>query len=297
MSKLLFYLVFFCFVVVNSCSAHATDATVEVPVEQVSILLKGGTIIKGVILEQQTDKMLVRTREGLEINIDQGSIVSITPLHGRFIGDEFVHYDPNYTRLLFGPTGRPLKKGEGYFADYYVFFPSISYGFTDRFSLMAGMSLFPGVGFGKQVKYFAPRYAVHQSKNSATSVGFLNLLVNGNNSAGIAFASHTRGKVDKSFTAAIGFGYLKEESESVDFSELPIIMLGGNIRINNYTAFITENWLPMGFDLGLKQYPFTVALRFFSDNMAVDLGAILIGELVEDGLPIPWLSFVYNFDK
>ena len=33
--------------------------------------------------------------------------------------------NPNRTRLYIGPTGNMLPKGEGYFADMYVFFPSV----------------------------------------------------------------------------------------------------------------------------------------------------------------------------
>lgn len=290
----------FILIFTSACIAFPTVAeettNVPVPDEQVSITLSGGSNIKGVILEESDSALVIRTREGLDLTVPRDTIVAINPLHGRFAGSDFYRYDPNYSRLLFGPTGRALKKGHGYFSDYYIFFPGISYGVTDRFSFMAGMSLIPGINLGEQLKYFAPRYGIYQSENAATSVGFLNIMMEMENSAGIAFASHTIGKIDKSFTAAVGFGYLKEKGESVDFSESPIIMLGGNIRLTNYMAFVTENWFPTGFDLDLKYYPLTFALRFFNDDMAVDLGAIVVGELIQDGIPIPWLSFVYNFD-
>ena len=43
--------------------------------------------------------------------------------------------NPNSTRLLFAPTGQMLKKGEGYFSDYELFFPGVAYGVTDNFSI------------------------------------------------------------------------------------------------------------------------------------------------------------------
>jgi hypothetical protein len=45
--------------------------------------------------------------------------------------------DPNYSRLLFAPTGRPLKKGDGYFSDYEVLFPGLAVGLTDHVSQAA----------------------------------------------------------------------------------------------------------------------------------------------------------------
>jgi len=58
---------------------------------------------------------------------------------------------------------------------------------------------------------------------------------------------------------------------------------------------VTENWLITGSNFDLAKQPFAVALRFFGEHIAVDAGLILIGELLDEGLPIPLLSFVYNF--
>ena len=112
-------------------------------------------------------------------------------------------------------------------------------------------------------------------------------------SAGIAFAVGSIGEQDKSFTAGVGLGYTKEEGEEFEFAEHPILMLGGNIRLSNSIALVSENWFIIGEDLGLGQQPFGIAIRFFGDRIAADVGLILIGEVLEEGFPIPWLSFVY----
>ncbi len=59
----------------------------------------------------------------------------------------------NHTRLLFSPTGRPLGKGQGYFSDHYVVFPSVAYGLTDNLSIGAGMSVVPGMSLDEQLLY------------------------------------------------------------------------------------------------------------------------------------------------
>ncbi|MCK4639836.1 MAG: hypothetical protein KAU06_00725 [Candidatus Marinimicrobia bacterium] len=41
--------------------------------------------------------------------------------------------------------------------------------------------------------------------------------------------------------------------------------------------------------------PFSVAPRFFGEHIAVDVGSIIMFEILEEGFPIYWLSFVYNF--
>jgi len=261
----------------------------EVEDLQKRIELRGGSVLNGHIIREEEDKITIRTLDG-EIVVKRDSVISIQALDET---NEIIS-DPKSTRLLFSPTGRALKKGSGYFTDFYVFLPSISYGINDRFSFMAGMSVVPGIGVGDQLKYFAPRYTFLESKNSASAVGFLNVFVGGGNAAGIVYGTHTIGRPDKSFTAAVGWGYLKEESKDYDFHQYPIVMLGGNIRLGKHTAFVTENWLITGENI--KNYPFVAGLRFFSKQIAVDVGAMYIVDLIGNSLPIPWLSFAYHFD-
>ncbi|MDH5721633.1 MAG: hypothetical protein OEZ13_13585 [Spirochaetia bacterium] len=38
-----------------------------------------------------------------------------------------------------------------------------------------------------------------------------------------------------------------------------------------------------------------LAVRFFGKQIAVDAGFIFIGEMLKQGFPAPWVSFIYNF--
>ena len=59
-------------------------------------------------------------------DIDIDKIENILILDERHFKDgEYYGTDPNYTRLFFAPTGRALKKGSGYFADYELVFPGV----------------------------------------------------------------------------------------------------------------------------------------------------------------------------
>lgn len=256
------------------------------------IELNGGSVLVGEIILKDETTIILKTEEAIEIKIDRNKIRFISETSAQEATSDLS--DPKATRLLFSPTGRPLKKGKGYFTDFFVVLPGISYGLTDKLSFMAGMSLVPGVGLGDQLKYFAPRYSFYQNENNASAAGFLNVFVNGGNSAGIAFASHTIGKPDKSLTAAIGWGYLKEESESLEFYKYPVLAIGGNIRLNSFTSFVTENWILT--NTHIKYYPFVGGLRFFTKRFSVDLGVLLMGEILEQGFPLPWLSFAYHFN-
>ncbi len=77
--------------------------------------------------------------------------------------------NPNATRLYFSPTARMLKQGQGYFSNYYLFFPGMAYGLTNYLTIGGGMSVFPGVAFDKQLLYFAPKVGLAKTGSSSHS--------------------------------------------------------------------------------------------------------------------------------
>ena len=257
----------------------------------VSISLADGTLIEGTIIEETETHVLVETPAGLEVRVPRTSMVA---MEERRPG-AFSRPDPNYTRLMFAPTGRPLRRGEGYFFSHWVIFPGVAYGFSDRLGVAAGLSVIPGVGLGEQILSLAPKVSLYDSGDAALSAGVLYMRAFGpaDAAAGMAFVVGTKGSRDKSFTCGLGLGYIAEEDEAVDFAEHPVLLLGGNIRLSETMALVSENWIITGQDRGLGEQPLGIALRFFGSRIAVDAGAIII--LEEEGFPFPWLSFVYNF--
>ena len=159
---------------------------------------------------------------------------------------------------------------------------------------MAGFSFIPGLSLGEQLKYVAPRIGINIEDKFAISTGALYVHVD-DVAAGIGFIVGTYGERDHSFTLGFGLGYTRDEENDFRFAEHPILMFGGNVRISNSAAFISENWIITGGDFDLAMQPFSVAVRFFGDHVSADVGFILIGEVISEGFPIPWLSFVYNF--
>ena len=263
--------------------------------EMVSVALTDGTVLTGGIVEESEDSITILTPAQFTAAIPRSSIVSVTPVRGHMVAGVHQRFDPNYSRLMFAPTGRPLRQGDGYFSDYYVFFPGVSYGLTDRLSLTAGLSVFPGAGLDQQVLTLAPRYGLYVSDELAVSVGTLYMTVAGEGSVGIAFAAGSAGPPDKCLTVGVGLGYAKEAGHTVDWANHPVILVGGNVRLSNSVALVSENWFITGEGLGLEGQPLGIALRFFGERLAVDVGAIIIGEVMKEGFPIPWLSFVYHF--
>ncbi|MBU0712833.1 hypothetical protein KKC74_05810 [bacterium] len=294
--QVLFCLLFAWLVLGFSPQALAQETVAD---SLISLELSDGSILRGTIVSEDADTVTFITSAGIKITMPKSTIATRSVTRGRMVEGRFHRFDPNYTRLLFAPTGRPLRKGEGYFTDYYVFFPGVAYGLTDHISIMAGISVLPGVGLGEQMLFVAPRYGTEISEMFALSGGFLYMNFGGEFSTGLAFATGTYGTQEKCFTAGIGLGYTYNENDAgnkeFEFAKHPIFVWGGNIRLSNSISFVSENWIITGenFDMGFQ--PFSIALRFFGEHIAVDAGAIIMLEILEEGFPIPWLSFVYNF--
>lgn len=151
-------------------TAHAQTVPAPAPLQPDSvriheIRLTDGSVLYGRIMQQDSTRIVVRTLNGASVDVRPGLVKQIRLTAGRLVGDEFWPEDPNHTRLLFTSTGRSLRQGEGYLSAYFLFFPMLAYGVTDRVTIAAGTPIVPGA-MGKAF-YLAPKVLVHETPRSA----------------------------------------------------------------------------------------------------------------------------------
>ena len=79
------------------------------------------------------------------------------------------------------------------------------------------------------------------------------------------------------------------------FRDAPVVMIGGSLRVARNLSLVSESWLFLGKDFDLSQQPFGLSLRFFSGRISADVGFVLVAEILDEGFPVPWLSFSYHF--
>jgi len=221
--------------------------------------------------------------------------------------------DSNDTRLLLSPTGRPLGKGEGYFSDHYVFFPSVTYGLTNHLSIGGGVSALPGLGLSDQLFYATSKLGRRFSENLAVSGGALYAQGGEGEDAenlGVGFAMATFGKPDRSLTLGGGVARRMEWQTTgqvvrgrVEYetrrrgTNIPVIIAGGTLRLSRHLSLVSENWLVLHEGFRIEEQPFALGIRFQGDRLSADVGAIVVGELIDEGFPVPWLSITYHFGK
>jgi hypothetical protein len=254
------------------------------PDANVAVSLRDGSVVYGRLERQDADSVVVVAAMG-RMAFAVSTITQLKPAGtARKRSDGTTDYwfpNPNGTRLLFGPTGRTLGAGEGYFADHYVVFASVGLGVTDRVQMGAGTLLFPTEEF---FWFLMPKFGVIQSETFNVSVG---ALYGGarEETAGIAYAVGTYGSTDRSVTVGIGQGIIGSETEGK-----PIFMIGGESRISRRMALVSENYFGSGAREGVVSY----GIRFLGDRFTVDLA--FLNTTVDPVFPgFPYLDFVIRW--
>ncbi len=252
------------------------------------IVLKDGSRLIGMIEDEDNDTISLTTLIGIEINIEKNQIEKMKLLSGVVVGGKYRRSDPNYTRLFFAPTARPLKSGQGYFSIYELFLPFVAVGIGDVLTLAGGISIFPGAP--QQVFYLAPKVTPIHLKGIDMAAGIMHIGSTGGNSEGmgIIYGLGTFGSTASAFTLGLGWGYAGKET-----ADKPIVMVGGELQVSNSFKLITENWFPPDSEVSLISFGF----RMFGDNLAADLGLCNLAGAGMRGFPFfPWVGFVYNFN-
>ena len=295
-------------VLAASLAAPAFGSTDETAPGLIRIALKdGGTLVGRIVAEDETSVTL-RTASGVELKLPREAIASReawaatseAPSPARLT-------DPNESRLMFAPTGRPLGKGNGYFSDHYVLFPGFAYGLTRNLTLSGGVSTIPAVGLSEQVFYVSASSGWKLGDNAAVAVG--GFLAGAQDfGAAALFGVSTFGPSDRSLSVGVAAIAERNEEYVTDsngeflsshgtwrFRDAPVVMIGGSLRLARSLSLISESWLFLGKDFELSQQPFGLALRFFSGRISADVGVVLIADVLDEGFPVPWLSFSYHF--
>jgi len=251
------------------------------------IILHDGSSFIGTIESEDDTSVNFRTLSDMELIIKRDQIESIKPLIGTISGKMYYRTDPNSTRLLFAPTARTLKSGQGYISLYELFFPFIAVGIGNVVSLSGGISLFTGAP--EQLYYLAPKITPIQLENLDLAAGLINLGITGGggDGVGIYYVVGTWGPGTSALTFGLGWGYA-----SGYVADEAIVMIGGELQLSNSFKLITENWFPPVGDFALISFGF----RFFGERLASDIGFFTPAGVSMEGWPFfPMVNCVYNF--
>ncbi|MHB1313099.1 MAG: hypothetical protein ACYC3L_13870 [Gemmatimonadaceae bacterium] len=264
--------------------AAATDSSAV-------IRLRDKSTVAGHLVRQTPDSIEITTAAG-RMTFARSAVASVKVVSSDELHDgQYWASDPHYTRLFFGPTGRTLARGEGYFSDTELFFLNTSWGLTDRFMLGGGLSVFPSSDMSNNVFYVTPKVLLKGGERFNVSAGALiGFAGHENGSAGMLYVAASNGSRDNQLTYGAGWAYFNDK-----IAGDAALMLGGTRRVSRRVSLMTENYLFTGSGGGyvLPMY----GMRFFGESIAADLG--FVNFLGRDTHPIfpgaPWVGFALKF--
>jgi len=201
--------------------------------------------------------------------------------------------DANLNRMIIFPTARPLKSWQWYLQLNEFFFPFAAVGIGNFLTLGGGMSLLPTLP--EQIIYLSPKITPLHSENLdlATGVFFVTSThFNKDNfgfpeGLGIAYTMTTIGDKEKSFTIGLGWGF-----SGKNFSNKPILILGGDIKIGRNIKLIAETWTPFNTNYVIGMIGFRIIGKHISGDAVV---MRVLGPGTRGGSLVPWFSLTYNF--
>lgn len=227
------------------------------------VALVGGASYMGRVIEAG-DPVRFELLSGDVLEIARERILCLRAVAGSRQDGEFWREDPNDTRLFFGPTGRALRQGEGYFSVVEIVMPFLSFGITDRLTVSGGLPLI-FTSEGPELAWLAPKVELVRTDAFRGSVGVLAFFAADEGSSGVLYGVGTFGRTsDHGVTVGAGWGYSSRDG----IHDAPAFMLGGETRTGRSTKIITENYYFPDDHSGIL----SVGPRFFGERLSADLG-------------------------
>jgi hypothetical protein len=261
--------------------AKPTTPAGVAPGSNVAAHLRDGSVVYGKLDRIDADSIVLIATMG-RVAFPRsvvGELRAAGAAHTRGDGStEYWFKNSNTTRLIFGPTGRMLAQGEGYFADHDIAVGSIAVGVTDRFMIGGGGLLVPS----SQLWFVTPKVGIIQGENFNLAVGVLAGGWGSDGTAGVGYVVGTFGGTDNNLTVGVGNGFVGSTA-----ARDQVIMLGGQTRATRRISFVTENYLTTA----NSDVLFSYGIRFLGEKFSTDVAFFnLSSDPVWPGIPFVGVS-------
>ncbi len=280
--------------------SFVTFSQIEEPQELVIIETKNGKEFIGVVFDEDDDKLVLETEGFGEITIRKELITRRRIIYSsQMVRGKFWDDNPHSVRYLLTPNGYGLKKGEGYYQNIWVFYNQLSYGFSNRFSISAGIIpiIFVGAGSLGPV-WVVPKFSIPIKEDAInmSAVAFIGTVAGeSGGGAGIIFSNLTLGNRNRNWNFGIGWGYLAGE-----WANRPAINISGMHRVSAKRYLLTENYyLPSGYESEFRVI-LSGGYRYMAKKVGIDFG-LYVSYNSEDmdywsnwsGIPILGVAFPF----
>lgn len=252
----------------------------------VRVTLRDGSVLYGQLVRRDADSVVVVGAAGR--HAVAASVVTDIRNAGTEHRDasgnpEYWLPNTNATRLLFGPTGRTLARGRGYFGVHELIVASVNVGVTNRIQMGGGTFIIPST----DIWILIPKLGIYQGERLNISAGALYGGAGGE-SGGIAYGVGTWGSADNSVTLGVGQGITGAKIEGK-----PVIMAGAERRISRRVALVTENYIIQG-EKASSEGIIMLGARFLAERFTLDFA--LMNVATDPVFPgIPYVAFMIGW--
>lgn len=203
---------------------------------------RDGNTYTGTIVSEETGYIILNTDKLGKLKIAVTEIHSRTELkETRKVGDTYWLPNPQSSRYFWAPNGYGLAKGEAYFQNIWVLYNQVSYGFTDNFSIGAGMvPLFLFAGTATPF-WVVPKFSIPVKKerfNIGTGAFLGTILGEESGIFGLLYGTATIGSRDNNFSFGMAYGFLDDQ-----WADIPIFNVSAMSRLSPKSYFISENYI------------------------------------------------------
>jgi len=251
-------------------------------------VLNSGEEYIGIQIDESAETIRIQTVSGIELDIPRNKLRSVTPLYGKILRGKWIEPDPSHSRYIISPTAYPIGKGNSYFRDLWVIFPSYNWGPTENISVLLGAGTFPGLSISEYPLIAGVKYSLPPLKKIRTAVGVQYFSFNSDFKAGFLFGTLTAGDKFTHASVSLGWGYGISDGDW-EIMERPILTLSGYHRISRHGALVSENWIFPDADF----VPLSLSYRFVGQKFSVDVGYVFFTDSDVTGFPL--LNFAWHF--
>ena len=286
----------------SSVQAQIDPNTVPAAGTMVRITMNDGSVYLGEIISFEEGIIRLKTQNLGTLQVPVINIERIEDLSDDKIRKgKYWFENPSYNRYFLGQSAKPLRKGEGYYQNIWVFFNSAHYGITKNIAIGGGFEFLSTFGARTPIFFLSTKagFPIGDKFSAGATLRYLNIVdLSGEDNietdlAGGVFlgtAQFTYGNNDHNLTGGIGYGVAGKEA-----AERPVFMVSGQTRPGRRFGLLTENYLIPG---DRFEAVFIYGMRFMGERIAFDLVFLNHREIANViFIGFPMVDFVFKFGK
>ncbi|WP_137090023.1 hypothetical protein [Mangrovivirga cuniculi] len=248
--------------------------------ETVYVSTKDKAVYKGRITNQSDERISLQTEKFGQLKINRDDIREIEHDNGQSIKNGKIWHEHIYaSQYILTGNAIPLKKGQGYYNNIWIFSNSLAYGITDNFSI--GTGILPIIDFQNGIAlpfWFSAKYSFpNKGKNIYFSIGATGLkLFNVDMPVlGALYGATTFGDKNLNLTLGLGVPY----QQGYGLVKYPLGKISGAVRISKSTYFTVEGFIAGINPIENQEFGegmlLTIGGKTGSKNISFNYGAIL----------------------